>query len=162
MLSHVVNCVSVLSNPMAHQGLLTKENSAPEFQNLQKNSMLRKTQSHPAKTQTLPKESKGKGKDNKHEQAASTSSDGGIHSRTKSVPSPIHTDCKTHTDSAAASAGSPKPKRSLFDGFKNTLRSKKHDKSSTSASSDCHTASDNHPMTSASEPSLPPVGGNAL
>ena len=155
---------------MAHQNLLTKENSAPEFQSLQKNSMLRKTQSHPTKTQTLPSSSSGKGgKKGEHAPAtASTSSggEGGIHSRAKSVPSPIHSDCKNtdSTSAAAAAAGSPKPKRSLFDGFKNTLRSKKHsDKSSSSATS---TPSDSHhdhnPMTSASEPSLPPVGGNAL
>ena len=127
---------------MAYQNQLIKENSAPEFQNLQKNSMLRKTQSQPAKTQTLPKE-KGKDKNKKSE-------DKDKHSRAKSVPSPIHSgtsqtgkapmsptakDLPTDKLKKSGESGSPKPKRSLFDGFKNTLRSKKsHDSSKGSSS----------------------------
>jgi hypothetical protein len=140
------NFIIVVSNPMAYQNQLIKENSAPEFQNLNKNSMLRKTQSHPTKTQTLPKE-----KDKDKKGVSSGEDKGDKHSRAKSVPSPIHSqtagggagkvpmsptakDLPTDKLKKPGESGSPKPKRSLFDGFKNTLRSKKsHDSSSKSS-----------------------------
>lgn len=106
----------------------------------QRNSLLRKTQSQPtkSKTSTLPKTSK----DKKTKEAK--------HVRTKSIPTSSEnaTNVKSKDSSADSGSGkppgsptvkdadksSPKPKRSIFGGFKHTLRSKKSHDSSKSSS----------------------------
>ena len=97
--------------------------------NLQHNSMLRKTQSQPAsKTNTLPPMSSIK---NMKKSAQK-------HSRCKSVPGPADdavnpkkkaSDDANNKDKKAESRktsvnSSPKPKRTIFEGFRNTLRPK--------------------------------------
>ena len=109
--------------------------------NLQHNSMLRKTQSQPAsKTNTLPPMSSIK---NMKKSAQK-------HSRCKSVPGPADDavnpkkkpsadDANNKADKKAESRktsvnSSPKPKRTIFEGFRNTLRPKSKSHEATSSS----------------------------
>ena len=109
--------------------------------NLQRNSMLRKTQSQPqpSKTNTLPPMSSIKNIKKETQK----------HSRCKSVPGPAEdavnpkkkpSDDVNNKDKKAESRktsanSSPKPKRTIFEGFRNTLRpkSKSHEASSVSS-----------------------------
>jgi triple functional domain protein len=50
----LVDFLTALQSPIAYQKELTKELSAPEFSSMQKNSMLRKTQSQPAHKSSPP------------------------------------------------------------------------------------------------------------
>ena len=144
-----------MQSPIAYQKELTKD-TGPELSTVQKNSLLRKTNSQPqAKTSATVSEKQKKQQDAKH-------------SRCRSVPHHIQTDkvtpdgdskktCpasptnkdgqveklkletkKTASGGLGSSSGSPKPKRTMFEGFKNSLRpkSKGHESSKSSSAAD--------------------------
>ena len=146
---------------------IKSELAAPEFSNnnaQQSRNALKKTHSHPAKSSSqipLPpsaggKQSKGKAAGRNSSPAnpsndASSAQSGGKHARTKSIPGAIHNSTgstnKEQTLASKAGVGapdksSPKPKRGgLFEGFKNTLRPKKHSSSDAASKSSSHLGS---------------------
>jgi hypothetical protein len=157
--------VIILSNPMAHQNLLSKENSAPEIGGASGNNTscntgaLRKTQSQPAKSQCNTTKKNNRKTSSEDKKADSKDNKDNKHSRAKSVPSPtdvnaVHVsntkDSTTEKLKKSSDGGSPKPKRGLFDGFKHTLRSKKSNSSSSSNSSNNHCRGNSRDAKSAS------------
>ena len=111
--------------------------SAPEMSSLHRNSMLRKTQSQPqpSKTNTLPPMSSIKAikqESQKHSRCKSVPgpADNAVNPKKKASDDTNNKDKKADSRKSSANS-SPKPKRTIFEGFRNTLRpkSKSHEAS---------------------------------
>ena len=102
--------------------------STPDFGNVQKNSVLRKTQSQPSRkvcaAQSLSLQGDLRGINKNKECSTSQNAPHGL-KVSISPSSPTGKDIeKSAKGSLGLGAGSPKPKKNIFDGFRNPLKSK--------------------------------------
>lgn len=119
-----MSCVTALQSPIAYQNELTKELSAPDIASLQLTNPMRKTQSQSKSKKFLTAIHL-----RKQDSPASSNSSAVTRDRGDSLDSPTDKSRPISKfvirSKTAAAFGSLRPKRNLFEGFKQTLRSKK-------------------------------------